>query len=328
MIRPWGPAKWLLPKTGINDWHVIAAASFEDRSTAAVEWMLANGYAIASSTLFRITNPPSEHWLTASPKVDASFSLLRNYLAGPNLKIVDIKLLSFATAATANGSLSPINTDSVVLDISTLPKRFSLYSIKKLINDERVSNLLVTYSRAARYPELAMCEDALPPSALQGFARTEPLRGPARMVVGVGYVALSVEEILDKAKHSKLDFVFPYPPASPAFRRNWELLSKLMPEDRPHNTEIHRINGMDAFEVCDRLTIWGRGTDLDILPLGPKPHAVGMAMAYLKLDGHAEIIYSQPQSYIPNYSEGIAIDETGQADVLAYCLKYNGKTTF
>lgn len=327
-LKPWGPAKWLFPKISANSWHVIASSSFEDRSVAAVEWLIAGGYRISSSSLFRIKNPSSSHWEIAKPKVDANFQELQRHLAGPNLKLIEIQLLSFPSGATAGGSLAPVGSDSVVLDVSTLPKRFFLYALRRLIADDTVRNLVITYSRAARYPEAAMCEDALPPAALQGFARTEPIRGAPRMVVGVGYVALSVEELLDKAKHSKLDFIFPFPPASPAFRRNWELLSNLMPDDRPHNTEIHRINGMDAFEVCDRLVAWGAGTDLDLLPLGPKPHALGMAMACLRLDGHAEIIYSQPQAYISNYSEGIAVDVDGQADIVAYCLKYQGQATF
>jgi hypothetical protein len=93
--------------------------------------------------------------------------------------------------------------------------------------------LVVTYAAAGEYPESALCEDALPPTALQGFGRVAELRNKASMIVGVGYMPLSVEELVSQAKHAKLDFIFPFPPASPAYRRNWTLLSMLMPQDIP-----------------------------------------------------------------------------------------------
>ncbi|MPM12853.1 hypothetical protein SDC9_59207 [bioreactor metagenome] len=101
-----------------------------------------------------------------------------------------------------------------------------------------------------------------------------------------------------------------------------------MPEDMPRDTEIHRIDGMDAFEVCERLEVYGEDFDLNLVPLGPKPHALGMAMAYMKLGGRAEIIYAQPRAYVSNYSVGISRQENGHPDIVGYCLKWRGRQTF
>ncbi|WP_144113005.1 hypothetical protein [Paraburkholderia sp. BCC1886] len=327
-LRPWGSIGWLLPKIGIEAWHVITSASFEDRCIALVDLMNSNGPRIKSSTLYKISNPPSESWTEAAPVVKANFDSLSASLSAQSTAIIEADLLSQLGSVLSLDQLNPDGSESVVLDITTLPKRFFLFALKQLVNSAKVQNLVVTYAAAKQYPEAALCENALPPAALQGFGRVQRLRNSPRMFVGVGYTALSIEGLLEKAGNSKLDFLFPFPPASPAFRRNWYLLSKLMPADKPFGTEIHRVHGMDAFEVFERLYAWGQFRDLDLVPLGPKPHALGMAMASMRLEGTAELIYAQPQSYHVNYSQGIALDESGRPKIYAYCLKHRGKVLF
>ncbi len=328
ILKPWGSIEWILPRINIEHWHVITSASFEDRCVALVEWMHKTEKTINSSVLLRLTNPPSDLWTVAAPIVEANFNTLCQQLSGDSHHVIKADLLGQLGSLIRSESLNPDGSKSVILDITTLPKRFFLFALKQLLNSSGVDNLVVTYANANAYPESALCEDALPPTALQAYGRVEMARDQPRMIVGVGYMQLSVEELVERAKHAKLDFIFPFPPASPAFRRNWALLSMLMPNDMPRDTEIHRIHGMDAFEVFERVCAWGATRDLDLLPIGPKPHALGMAMAHMRLDGHAEIIYSQPQSYYHNYSKGIARDKNGLPRVYAYCLKLNGKQLF
>jgi hypothetical protein len=328
-IKPWGPINWLLPKLGVARWHIITSASFEDRCVALADWLAFHRCQINSSTLFRLINPPSKEWSKASPLVEANFNNLRECLGGHKLHIIETGLLDQLGPVINIGSLNPELHDSVILDITTLPKRFFLLAFKQLINSPAVQNLLVTYAPALSYPEKALFANALPPSALPGFGRVEITENTKRMCVGVGYTALSVEGLMEEARHKRLDFIFPFPPASPAFRRNWALLSMLMPSDPlPNDTEIHRIHGMDAFEVFERARAWGQYADLDLLPLGPKPHALGMAMAQMRLDGRAELIYAQPQTYRADYSRGVVQDNEGAPLVYAYCLKRNGACLF
>jgi len=330
-VRAWGPAKWLLPKVGSKNWHLITSSSFEDRCIAVAEWVASSKQSIGSATLIKIRNPDSLQWKEGRPVVDLNFGKLLECLSGLSIKPLQIDLLSPMSVLLKDDPIGENSSSSVILDVTTLPKRFFLFALKRLVESSTVENLVITYARARFYPEIPLCENALPPTALQGFGRLEPLGQNARMVVGVGYVPLSVSELLEQAKHFKLDFIFPFPPASPAFRRNWKLLSMLLPEGEiPRNTEIHRVHAMDAFEVFERIMSWtqhGRA-DIDMIPLGPKPHAIGMAMAYLRLQGRAELIYSQPQAYGAKYSEGIALDEEGNPEIVAYCLKRNGVALF
>lgn len=326
-VYPWGPIGWLLPKINVPEWHLITSTSFEDRAVAAATWMSTAGCRITGSSIFKISNPKSSSWELAQSKVENNLNLLLGILSHRKVDIISVNLLDSPKMAM-DQLMGEISCDSCFLDITTLPKRFFLYAFKRLMEEPAVKNFVVTYGNALKYPEHALCADALPPSPIFGYGRTEDERESSRLLVGVGYVALSVDELLENAKKSKLDFLFPFPPASPAFRRNWSLLSMLMPEDRPKHTEIHRVHGMDAFEVFSRFKSWGMESDLNMLPLGPKPHALGMAMAYLRLDGKAELIYAQPKSYLPNYSEGIAQDEHGRPAIVGYCLKRNGKALF
>ena len=279
--------------------------------------------------LLKILNPPSKLWTEAAPRAEKNFHSLRGLLAGPSHNFKEVGLLDPPISVCKAELLNPDNAESVILDITTLPKKFFLFAILRLVDSNAVKNLVVTYSRAQQYTEQSLYENALPPAAIQGFLRERSGHPAQRMIVGVGYTALSVDELLDQGKTKRLDFIFPFPPGSPAFRRNWRLLSTLMSSDyQPKTTEIHRVQGMDAFEIYERARAWGGGYDLDMLPFGPKPHALGMAMACMRLDGCAQLIYSQPQAYRFDYSQGIARDQKGFPQIYAYCLKKDGKETF
>jgi hypothetical protein len=327
-LRPWGPIRWLFEKVEHKKWHAILSLSFEERCLSLPLWLDRANHQITSACVLRIENPPSKLWSEAKPKIETHSTQLLALLAKSNLSIFHTELVSHPPAQFDQELINNATQSAVILDITTMPKRFFLFALKRLLSNTKVKDLVVTYGRAKTYPELALCEDALPPSALPGFGRIETEQSTSRLIVGVGYVALSVEDLLEKAKHQKLDYLFPFPPASPAFRRNWSLLSRLIPADFPRTTEIHRIHGMDAFEVFEKTLAWGQNYSLDMLPLGPKPHSLGMAMAHLRLAGHAELIYAQPQAYRPDYSLGIQVDERGMPDLFAYYLKRDGKQLF
>lgn len=319
---------WLFPKIEGADWHAIVCASFEDRCTSLAEWLSTGQASVRSASVFRIENPASKQWTEATPLVADRLLLLQNHLGATPYIRFDVNLWDSPIAAMTSASLVPDGVESVLLDMSTMPKRFFLYAFKRLMENSAIKNLVVAYSRPESYPEVVLCENALPPSSLPGFAREEASHEDQRIVVSVGFVALSVDELFEQARRSKLDFLFPFPSTVPAFRRNWALFSKLVPSELPKSTQIHQVDGLDAFEVFWRLMAWGKHFDLDLLPLGPKPHALGMAMAALRLNGTAQLIYGQPQAYNPKYSVGISRDAEGRPVVLGYCVKRAGRPLF
>jgi hypothetical protein len=54
---------------------------------------------------------------------------------------------------------------------------------------------------------------------------------------------------------------------------------------------------------------------LMLAPFGPKPHSLGMILFALKHD--RALIYSQPKSYNPDFSQGIG-------ETWAYVVKWDG----
>lgn len=329
-MKPWGKLSWLLSHTGHREWHFITSSSFEARCLSAATRLLSTGTTIHSAVVYAIENPPSADWKLSVDLVRANYDALLQKFGGERTSTLRIKLLDSPGAVSKNVDINPERARAVILDITTLPKKFFLFAFKQLMTDPTVKDLVVCYSRAKEYPETALCSNPMPPAALVGFGRTDELKQNklSRVVVGVGYMPLSVESLVEQAKTEKLDFIFPFPPGSPAFRRNWDLLTLLMPDDPSHATRLHRVQGMDAFEVFERLYSWGKNHESTFLPLGPKPHALGMAMAYMRLDGLAEIVYSQPLAYVSNYSTGVPVDTDGLPQVEGYCLKYDGRSMF
>lgn len=157
---------------GVKDWHVIACSSCEERSVALVEWMRLTNQNIQSSALFCIENPLSDAWKFAKPLRDESFQKLFSWLNGANCHVVETSLLDSPRLASID-AVDKLRSGSVVLDITTFPKRYFLYILHLLMLNKSVENLLVTYSKALSYPELALCADSLPPSPFPGYVRID-----------------------------------------------------------------------------------------------------------------------------------------------------------
>ena len=123
-LKPWGTVDWLLPRTNVESWHIITSASFEDRCVAVVEWFRLSGAKINSSTLYKIENPPSGLWDECAKDLSQNLVKIFELLSGVDITSVDIDLLGPLGAKFAQDSINPNGFDSVILDITTLPKRF------------------------------------------------------------------------------------------------------------------------------------------------------------------------------------------------------------
>jgi hypothetical protein len=207
-----------------------------------------------------------------------------------------------------------------------MPKRAFLFLVKQLMANTGVQDLVVSYTRASSYKEGRLTENAEPPAAIPGFARVTSEQGGSTVVVSVGYMAFNLSELLEQSQGKVLKFLFPFPPGSPAFRRNWNLLHQLAP-DIAIQTEIRRLHAMDMFAALDWLTVIGSENSgaIDMIPLGPKPHALAMALACKRIGESTELLYSQPRIYHPDYSSGIGKTQSGSADIVAYCLRRDYK---
>lgn len=320
--RPWGTINWLFPKLSVETWELVSCASFEERSSALAEWCVMRGVVPGGVHLLRIDDPVNRFTDEIERLTDAQERRLKGFF--PKATLYREGLLAQTSVWNSILTQALPDAESVMLDISTLPKRVFLFIVKRLLAKNSVKNLLVCYARAGSYPEGALTQDSNPVEALPGYARVSEGAGTS-LVVGVGYVAFDINQLIEQVQAVNLHFMFPFPPGSPAFRRNWGLIRQLTPQ-ASIPLEIHRIHAMDMFAALDWLKQIGTDAkgELDMVALGPKPHSLAMGLASLSVGEASQVMYAQPKLYHPSYSIGLAKDSNGCPEIYAYCLKRHG----
>ena len=325
-VDPWGQIDWLMPRLGNKSWSVLLCAGSEERSVALTRWALANRLDTRQVSIARIDDQASSYSEEVTRLTDLheeeirrSFRIdhyNRDYILG------DMSRWNEFRRNSAPGG-------SVILDISAMPKRVFAFLLKGLVSDPQVKDVVITYCRPESYPEGPLSEGASAPVSLPGFAREVESHDEVTVIVGVGFISFDLDELLEQRYGKTISFLMPFPPASPSVRRNWKLLKKLHP---PVGLEaqVKRINGMDIFEACRWLTSASNASNgaFDMIPLGPKPHVIAMALAHMKIGERSQITYAQPTIYRPDYSLGIASTTNGKMDMLAYCLRKDGINLF
>jgi hypothetical protein len=232
--------------------------------------------------------------------------------------------------------------DSVIVDLSAMPKRFFFPILSLLSQSSRIKNLIATYSQPERYGKV-LAEDAQEWESLPMYGG-DPLsndRTPVTLIIGVGYQPLKISEILIHPRFGfdRVKLLFPFPSIPPGFVDNWKFVARIKSEwSRLRNDElpsdaIIRVPTHDASIAFDQLvanTNKGRTPSAVLAPFGPKP--ISLAMCMLGVARHregiaTEIGYTQPHIYHPEYSTGIA-KQNGDPSVTAYCLRLLGGDLF
>lgn len=321
-IHPWGKLDWLISKIGARAWTGVFCSSFEPRCLAVAEWISKRNE--NDHFCIKIVDPQHRFTAEITKKTDDNDKVIRGLLRNKvDLTTQDLLAGPGAWNEFAQ-KISSTKDCSILFDITCMPKRVFLFAIKQLLKSPNVRDLVVCYTRPAGYKEGQLTEDALPPSAIPGFSRIKETSGDPITIVSVGYMAFNLGELLEQQKGRTAKFLFPFPPGSPGFRRSWRLLHDLS-QGMDMQTEIKRINSMDMFATVD----WLRNIqqtasgNIDLIPLGPKPHALAMGLAFPKMGESAEISYSQPRLYHPEYSQGIYKDDQGASGITAYCIRRN-----
>jgi len=322
-INPWGNIEWLLPKIGVTEWKGIFCASFEPRCTAVADWLFEKNY-LADSFCLRISDPENRFSQEIKKITDVHESFLKKHLDNRVDVISEHLLAEPSVWYKMINEMASEDEVSILLDVSSIPKRIFLFAVKRLMSLPNVKDLVICYTRPEGYKEGQFTEDAEPPAALPGFGRISQSSGDSTVIVSVGYMAFNLAELLEQNRGKSAKFIFPFPPGSPGFRRSWKLLHELAPA-LEGQTEIKRIHAMDMFAALDWIRITCRETthNIDLIPLGPKPHALAMALAFPEFAERSEILYSQPRLYHPKYSYGVSRSPKGVPDITAYCLKRN-----
>lgn len=334
VFRPWGAAEWLFPKLPVGEWVVVGSTSTEDRCVAVLHH-LSVGAGLREARFLDIEDPPSDLTpdLTRQCRERRQKNkLLFDQLGGLNRSLTDFKLLdSPVKIKKFVAKLIEDDIRNVVIDITSLPKRFFFLMIKHLSSSEKIENLVVTYSTPERYFEGTLASEPQDWAVLPGFQKEEAPPTPKciRVIVGVGFLPFRLPDLL---KHdyqgAEVTLVLPFPPGPPQFQRNWRFIHEIektcpLKDER----QIIRIDAQDASRCFDHLcSLTKEGVEDTVLaPFGPKPHSLGMCLFAIKYN--CDVYYTQPTHYHPEYSTGMKM-RNGKPDTTAYAIKLNGKILY
>lgn len=324
--RPWGLADWIMPKCQApGGWALLGCLSTGERSLAAWQVLRKGGW-LASTKLLRIKNKASRHDVAIEARENER---IREFTAdgGSVGDIEEHELLEeqALVVAAIEGFLS-VAGPNVVLDVSTLPKRFFFPFLKFLLKQSTtVPNLIVTYTSPVDYTQERLAENFDQWDHLPLFSGSYSAAAPQMMIINAGFEGLGLQEQVDHGEaHLPIKVLVPFPVPPQASRRTWELVRRLQ-KYRAHDAfRIYRTDSKDVGDAFDRLlSLTESGARQAILaPFGPKPISVAMCIFATRTE--SQVFYTQPTVYHPHYSSGVA-QVAGLPAVWAHCVRLGGK---
>ncbi len=337
VYRPSGPFRWMLEKfSSISEWSLVGSISAEERSLAAISELSLIGKLDHLSCL-RIEpssgRKPNRFRSEIMRKLNTRQRETEGIVGvGLLCTTVDLLCREEDLIRAIRDCLSPCGPN-LVLDISSMPKRFFFPLIALAIRSGNFENILVSYSSPKSYGE-PLAEDPLPWSALPTFGATD-LSKDGKLIIGVGYQSLRLHEIVDGVLNpDNVELLLPFPSVHPGFTKNWEFVRKIrMQIDRLQERSIKRVPAKNTSIAFDRIVgSSNRGANpCKLAPFGPKPVSLAMCLFGVCCQDKnipVELGYTQPQVYSDKYSVGIAAGIDGNPIIHAYAIKLNGHSLY
>ena len=324
--RPWGPVDSALSLSSPKKWHFIGAIGTEDRSLCAWSHMRTLDV-ITSESFAQIHDVDSEKYRERNRIAlqDRRNELVIN--GGSLGSITTLNLMDELFQITAFAQ-KPENTQaSVVLDITSLPKRFFFPILRQLTRNPVIQNLLVTYTSPECYVEDApLYEDIEAWKNLPGFGGTGSNK-PEHLIVSVGFLVESLRcEIKDNPGH-QVKVLIPFPAPLAVLRRTWKSIADLEDNYENHQWfEKFRVDTLDMSAAFNRICSLANTPpkSLAFAPFGPKPTAAAICLYAQQRENVSSVLYPQPTVYHPDYSKGIRNNNPATA-VNAYWIKHEGE---
>ena len=269
--------------------------------------------------------------LTYKNEVDYALGLRKNALAGIGgyeHEIHDHLLFEPIDHLVRNvDSFLQASKGNVIIDISSLPKRFFFPMIKRALQTPRIKNLLVCYTIPRTYRQGEMAEN------FDGW-RTIPLfqgdvldEKPDVFVVGAGHMAMGLPEQVEATTGSvKVRVFVPFPGHPDSLRPVWEFVRDI--ERNSNRVERKVVAARDVPEVFNYLIAETLNEQRVLLaPFGPKPISVAMCIFACNAKPQPAVYYTQPRAYPPDYSTGVMM-VGNKPEILAYCIRLDGRDLY
>lgn len=309
MRLPWGTIDRIAIPFLTAEYLLISAVSFEDRCCHVPLLLGPDAKAIA---LLQI-NDPDDAFPNYSDEIQDRTKKNKNKLEARNIKSEPqiCKLLDPEERMLQILEKYQSVAATVVLDITSLPKRFFCFILKRLLLMDEFRNVIVTYTQGgpSGYSQDHLAEDAMSPDYLPGYA--PPLLTKSNtVVVGVGFESLGLRALLDQYSEGNIPkMLLAFSSDFDAMSRQWDTIRQVLADDgkerdRPKKFDLEVVAAWDAERVYRVLKYWYEEESRGLLlaPFGPKPHSLGMAL--FALHNECGMSYTQPKSYNPNYTKG------------------------
>ena len=330
-FRPWGPIQWLLPKLPGEKWSLLGVLGTEDRCVATLAALRSN---LRISRLLKILDPH----MSPLSAFEGRFNTIQARMEENGVSPVDVRsvdlLQDIDTIRDELASFLTASGSRVVLDITSMPKRWFFPLIRFLLESSDVKTLVVTYSSAMRYDD-QLSSDPLPLAPIPTFDEPRLLESYDELVVGVGFAPLGLKDLFE-ADIGKIRYLFPFPPGPPNFFRNWQFLRTLEAEVENRNLraedrwQVHMYDVPSAFEALCSVTNGACRTSA-LAPFGPKTLSLAMCLFALAANKAKKepvhVYYTQPRRYGVNYTTGIG-QANGSADIKAFCIRIDGRDLY
>lgn len=324
--RPWGLLNWVLAQCDVRGWSLLGCIGTEKRSLSAWKNINSTGK-LNSISLLRIIDCPSKYSERSQKKIwkrENEFIALGGDVAV--IKEYDLLKTAHHEIVSIVENFLDVSGSNVILDVTSLPKRFFFPILKILINNrDRIENLIVTYSIPETYLEGKLAENCNDYAHLPLFNGEYGEQNPDMLIVGVGFEAHGLKKQIEHSGTGlqvKLLLPFPAPPS--VAQRSWELVRKLKKYSSADIFNLYRVDPKDVSDGFNRLlNLTQNGEKKAVLaPFGPKPMSV--AMCVFATLTNSEVFYSQPTIYHPDYSTGVNLID-GIPETYGYCLRLQGK---
>lgn len=330
-LRPWGKPKWLLQMEALRaeKWLLIGAISTQDRCLSMLRHS-ANSFTLGHAAFLEIIDKKSVFHVQSDARREANRLLWQADVAGYSHERLEFELLDplLRLKKQVGQWTAGAHKKSVILDVTCLPERFFFPMIRWLVDSVVVENLIVTCMSPERYTEEDLAYDPEDWAHIQTFgpAAEGPEKSVKRVIVGAGFLPFSLPELLKKDYNEsgiQVSVLFPFPAPHANIKRSWEFVRKievdLMLKDE---RQLARVGANDLSGCFDRIDSITRNGSIGTVfaPYGPKAHSIAMCLQAMKMN--AQVIYTQPTFYHPEYTTGIKLED-GVPAGFAYAVRVN-----
>src|SRR6185312_9754117 len=229
-FRPWGSIQWVLSKLPALEWSLLGSVNSEERSIAAWQYFKQNA-TLREGLLIRVDDLPSRFSRLGEAMVAERLREI-SQIGAPSLGMPRMPLFSSdEQIVTTVYFFDASATENIILDITSIPKRFFFPFVHRLLGSPKVRNLVVTYTSPNQYHDGPLAEDHKSLEPLPLFrAHTVASNKVDLVIIGVGFMPLGLADFLEKYKYQQvvqIRTLFPFPPGPPGFQRNWKFINAL-----------------------------------------------------------------------------------------------------